>query len=219
MNWVNKTKKFIRSRRISAILPWIGMLGMLYLVFSLIMHGLLAFIINLGFIANFYYIIDEYNWLIERISFDSQRLIANKRKGINRLVMIVSIVIAVLNTIILILLKRQDFISFCVGLCFISEIYFVSRLIENFQVILHIAFDSWKKFYILVVIGTAVSSSVYLLLLCFSIIAYFIYFAIIGIMYVITYYILIEIHDRVENDLGGHKYFIDLPDNRFGKRF
>ncbi|MCT0192352.1 hypothetical protein EFM10_03950, partial [Lactobacillus helveticus] len=107
-------------------------------------HGLLAFIINLGFIANFYYIIDEYNWLIERISFDSQRLIANKRMGINRLVMIVSIVIAVLNTIILILLKRQDFISFFVGLCFISEIYFVSRLIENFQVILHIAFDSWK---------------------------------------------------------------------------
>ena len=170
---MNKTKKFIRSRRISAILPWIGMLGMLYLVFSLIMHGLLAFIINLGFIANFYYIIDEYNWLIERISFDSQRLIANKRMGINRLVMIVSIVVAVLNTIILILLKRQDFISFCVGLCFISEIYFVSRLIENFQVILHIAFDSWKKFYILVVIGTTVSSSIYLLLLCFSIIAYF----------------------------------------------
>ena len=82
---MNKTKKFIRSRRISAILPWIGMLGMLYLVFSLIMHGLLAFIINLGFIANFYYIIDEYNWLIERISFDSQRLIANKRMKLSNL--------------------------------------------------------------------------------------------------------------------------------------
>lgn len=31
----SSTQKFIRSRRISAILPWLGILGMLLLVFSL----------------------------------------------------------------------------------------------------------------------------------------------------------------------------------------
>ena len=58
---MNNTKKFIRSRRISSILPWLGILGVLILVFSLIMHGFLLFFTELGFIANFYYFIDEYN--------------------------------------------------------------------------------------------------------------------------------------------------------------
>lgn len=52
---MNNTKKFIRSRRISSILPWLGILGVLILVFSLIMHGFLLFFTELGFIANFYY--------------------------------------------------------------------------------------------------------------------------------------------------------------------
>ena len=37
-------------------------------------------------------------------------------------------------------------------------------------------------------------------------------------IYLLTYYILIEVYRRTENDLGGHKYFIDLPDNRFVKK-
>ncbi len=61
----SRTQRFIRSRRIGAILPWFGILGMLLLVFSLIMYGLLLFLTELGFIANFYYWIDSYNWLTD----------------------------------------------------------------------------------------------------------------------------------------------------------
>lgn len=75
-----KTKKFIRSRRIGVILPWFGILGMLVLVFSLIMCGLLLFLTELGFIANFYYFIDSYNWLADRLLYDPQKKVFTHRK-------------------------------------------------------------------------------------------------------------------------------------------
>ena len=215
---MNNTKKFIRSRRISAFLPWVGILGMLYLVFTLIIHGLLTFLIDLGFIANFYYMIDEYNWLIERLLFNREKLITRKQNNIIHLIKLLSVITTITSTVILFFL-RQNFINFCIGICFISEVYFSNRLIENIQVILHIAFDIWKKFYVLVFVGTIISTTTYIFLLYLNIIAYFIYFGIISIMYLITYYILIEIHDKVENDLGGHRYFIDLPDNRFDRKY
>ena len=49
-----KTRKFIRSRKIGAILPWLAILVMLILVFSLVMSGLPTFLTELGFIATFY---------------------------------------------------------------------------------------------------------------------------------------------------------------------
>lgn len=216
---MNSTKKFIRSRRISAILPWIGIIGVLFLVFSLIMYGLLLFLVEIGFIANFYYIIDEYNWVIERAMFDHKKLINRTQSHVIHLVLMLSVIIGIVTTIILIQLQRQNFVSFCVGICFISVIYFSSRLIENFQVILHIAFDSWKKFYILVTVATIILGCVCAFLLYLNMVAYFAYCVAIGIMYVITYYALIEIHDKAENDLGGHKHFIDLPDRRFDKKY
>lgn len=48
---------------------------------------------------------------------------------------------------------------------------------------------------------------------------YYVFFGIIVTIYWLTYYILVELYRRVENDLGGHKYFIDLPDNRFAHKF
>lgn len=82
----SRTQRFIRSRRIGAILPWFGILGMLLLVFSLIMYGLLLFLTELGFIANFYYWIDSYNWLTDRLLYDPQKkVLTHQRDNIVRL--------------------------------------------------------------------------------------------------------------------------------------
>lgn len=216
---MNHTKKFIRSLRIFSILPWLGILGVLTLVFSLIMHGFLLFFTELGFIANFYYFIDEYNWITDRIMFDHERLITHTRDKIVHLTMIISTVFALVSITILAYLRYQNFIAFCIGICFISGIYFASRLAENILVILHIAFNSWKRFYILVATITIILTSLNIALLYLNLFAYFVLFAIICISYVLTYHILIELYNQTKGDLGGHKYFIDLPDNRFDSKF
>src|SRR5699024_11444790 len=94
---MNNTKKFIRSRRISSILPWLGILGVLILVFSLIMHGFLLFFTDLGFIANFYYFICEYNWVEDRIMFYRELLITHARVKMVYLPLTISTVLALFN--------------------------------------------------------------------------------------------------------------------------
>ncbi|MGO1642874.1 MAG: hypothetical protein ACTHYQ_06840, partial [Lactobacillus amylovorus] len=76
------------------------------------------------------------------------------------------------------------------------------------KIYLHKRFDSFIL--LIMVAATLVSCNV---------LAYYIYFCVIGIIYCLTYYFLIELYRRVENDLGGHKYFIDLPDNRFAHKY
>ncbi|WP_308554925.1 hypothetical protein [uncultured Lactobacillus sp.] len=215
-----KTRKFIRSRKISAILPWLGILGMLFLVFSLIMSGLLLFIVELGFIANFYYFIDSYNWLADRLLFDpKKKMLTHERDRLVRIMMVVFIILGLVTTALLAWLQSQNFLYFVAGLCFISICYFGSRVIENCLVIFHIQLNNWNKFYKIVATGTILLTGLAALLLYFNMFIYYIYFAIIGIIYLITYYVLIEVYRRVGNDLGGHKFFIDLPDNRFANKY
>lgn len=216
---MNNTKKFIRSRRFSSILPWLGILGVLILVFSLIIHGFTLFFTELGFIANLYYFIDEYNWATDRIMFDRERLITHARDKAVRVAMVITIIFALISTAVLAYLRSKNFIIFCIGVCFISGIYFASRLAENILVILHIAFNSWKKFYILVAVITIILTGLSVALLYLNLFAYFILFAIICSGYVLTYHVLIEVHKRTGSNLGGHKYFIDLPDNRFDSKY
>lgn len=215
-----KTKKFIRSRRISAILPWFGILGMLLLVFSLIMYGFLLFLTELGFIANFYYFIDSYNWLADRLLFDpKKKTLTHKRDILIRFMMWIFIVLSLLATFLLTCLRKQSFVYFIAGLCFISICYFGSRTVENCLVVFHIQLNNWKRFYEIVTIATFLLIIFAVILLYYNVLAYYVYFGMIGIIYWITYYVLVEFYHRVENDLGGHKYFIDLPDNRFAHKF
>ena len=215
-----KTKKFIRSRRIGAILPWFGILGMLVLVFSLIMCGLLLFLTELGFIANFYYFIDSYNWLADRLLYDPQKKVFTHRKdNLVKLIMWVAIILVLVSTILLAWMRVKSFLCFVACLCFISICYFGSRVIENCLVIFHIQLNNWKRFYQIVTAGIILLIMVAVVLLNCNVLAYYIYFGVIGVVYCLTYYFLIELYLRVENDLGGHKYFIDLPDNRFAHKY
>lgn len=216
----SRTQKFIRSRRIGTILPWFGILGMLALVFSLIMDGLLLFLTELGFIANFYYFIDSYNWLADRLLYDPQKqVLTHQRDNIVRLIKWIFIILTLASTILLTWLRIQNFLHFVAGLCFISICYFGSKTVENCLVIFRIQLNNWKRFYEIVTTGTILLIMVAAFLLKYNILAYYIYFCIIGIIYCFTYYFLIELYRRVENDLGGHKYFIDLPDNRFAHKY
>lgn len=52
-----KTKKFLRNRKIGAILPWFGVIGMIILTFSPIFGGFPLFFTELGFVANFYFLL------------------------------------------------------------------------------------------------------------------------------------------------------------------
>ena len=215
-----KIKKFIRSRRIGVILPWFGILGMLVLVFSLIMYGLLLFLTELGFIANFYYFIDSYNWLADRLLYDPQKKVFTHRKdNLVKLIMWVAIILVLMSTILLAWMRVKSFLCFVAWLCFISICYFGSRVIENCLVIFHIQLNNWKRFYQIVTVGIILLIMVAVVLLKCNVLAYYIYFGVIGVVYCFTYYFLIELYRRVENDLGGHKYFIDLPDNRFAHKY
>lgn len=215
-----KTRKFIRSRKIGAILPWLAILVMLILVFSLVMSGLPTFLTELGFIATFYYFIDSYNWLADRLLFDpKKRIITHARDNLVQLILWLTVAFTLITTILFIWLRKQSFLDFIAGVFFISIIYFGSRAMENFLVIAHIQLHNWHVFYRIVASGTIFLTIFAALLLYFNIVAYYIYFGAISLIYLLTYYILIEFHRRVEDDPGGHKYFIDLPDNRFANKY
>ena len=215
-----KTQRFIRSRKIGLVLPWLGILGMLILVFSLIMHGFLVFFIEIGFIANFYYFIDGYNWLADRISFNPrEQIVTHERDNVNRLLMWFFIILAGVTTGVQSwVLVRFGFLKFLTNLSFISFCYLSSRVVENCMVLLRVQLRNWSHFYIVVGISTVVLPSLSLFFLCWNLIAYFIFLGILYLIYVFTYYALIEVYQHVESDLGGHKYFIDLPDHRFDKK-
>lgn len=70
-----ETKRFLRNRKLQTILPWAGLIGIIVLTFSVIFGGIPLFLTEVGFIANIYYWIDEYNWVSERIVFSSEHLI------------------------------------------------------------------------------------------------------------------------------------------------
>lgn len=216
-----RTKRFIRSRKIGLVLPWLGILGILILVFSLIMHGFLLFFTEISFVANFYYFIDGYNWLADRVSFDAQKqIITHKRDSLIHLLMWLFMILATVTTGILSwILMKFGFINFLISLSFVSLCYLSSRVVENCMVLFHIQLHRWSRFYIIVSISTVVLSSLSFVLLYWNLIAYFIFLGIIYLVYVFTYYALIEVYQRVESDLGGHKYFIDLPDNRFAQKY
>ena len=171
---------------------------------ELVQFSLGLFLTELGFIANFYYFIDSYNWLADRLLYDPQKKVFTHRKdNLVKLIMWVAIILVLVSTILLAWMRVKSFLCFVACLCFISICYFGSRVIENCLVIFHIQLNNWKRFYQIVTAG----------------LAYYIYFVLILLVYCVTYYFLIELYRRVENDLGGHKYFIDLPDNRFAHKY
>lgn len=127
---------------------------MLVLVFSLIMCGLLLFLTELGFIANFYYFIDSYNWLADRLLYDPQKKVFTHRKdNLVKLIMWVAIILVLVSTILLAWMRVKSFLCFVACLCFISICYFGSRVIENCLVIFHIQLNNWKRFYQIVTAG------------------------------------------------------------------
>lgn len=215
-----RTKRFIRSRKIGLLLPWLGILGMLILVFSLIMQGFLVFFTEIGFVANFYYFIDEYNWLADRISFDPHKqIVTHERDSLIHVIMWLFIVLAGVTTAILSwILVRYGFLKFLIGLSFVSLCYLSSRVMENLMVLFHIQLCNWSRFYIIVGVGTVVLPLLGLAVLYWNLIAYLIFLGILYLIYVFTYYTLIAVYNHVEGDLGGHKYFIDLPDKRFVRK-
>ncbi len=169
----SRTQRFIRSRRIGAILPWFGILGMLLLVFSLIMYGLLLFLTELGFIANFYYWIDSYNWLTDRLLYDPQKkVLTHQRDNIVRLTKWLFIILALVATILLAWLRMQSFLHFAAGLCFINICYFGSRAVENCLVIFHIQLNNWKRFYEIVSVGAILLIMVAATLVSCNVLAY-----------------------------------------------
>ena len=103
-----KTRKFIRSRKIGAILPWLAILVMLILVFSLVMSGLPTFLTELGFIATFYYFIDSYNWLADRLLFDpKKRIITHARDNLVQLILWLTVAFTLITTILFIWLRKH----------------------------------------------------------------------------------------------------------------
>lgn len=214
-NMNRKTKHFLYLRKISLFLPWIAIFTIIGLLFSLIVGGFLTFFTEIGFIANFYYCVDEYNWVAERLQYNKGTLITHKRDHIISVIMYFLIIIFIINTLILSFLIKSSFLYFTVGICFISGIYFCSRISENILIIFKISLESWNHFYKLVVILSIILISIITIALIFNIVIYFILLFVIGVVYIFSYHFLVELYKNTENDLGGHKYFIDLPDNRF----
>lgn len=191
-----ETRKFLLNRKIGDMLPWIGIVGMLILTFSPIFGGFPLFFTELGFVANFYFFIDEYNWL-------AQRLLINKDHTLNRdnevkvkQLFFITLASAIVCAIILGFLRAQSFFAFVVGAAFLSGIYFSKHDIEYAVIIFRWKFET-RQYYSILISGT-IFISVVLSLLYFLVnwLAALILLVIIGCLYVFERDVMKEMKKR-----------------------
>lgn len=207
-----ETKRFLRRRKLEAILPWIGILGVIVLVFSLLFGGIPIFLTEIGFITNFYYWIDEYNWITERITSAKDYLSDKEKKKQTKIVLILMSIITILSTVILIYLRKQQMFSFILGLGVISSNYFISRVIENTFWIFKVKFSSFKKYYLILFGITIIGASSMTFVMYHNQVAYLTILIIIGIIYVVEVDIIAEIRKRSSRNQAGQNNRIKLDE-------
>lgn len=207
-----ETKRFLRRRKLEAILPWIGILGVIVLVFSLLFGGIPIFLTEIGFIANFYYWIDEYNWIAERITSAKDYLSDKEKKKQTKIVLILMSIITISSTVILIYLRKQQMFSFILGLGVISSNYFISRVIENTFWIFKVKFSSFKKYYLILFGITIIGASSMTFVMYHNQVAYLTILIIIGIIYVVEVDIIAEIRKRSSRNQAGQNNRIKLDE-------
>lgn len=158
-----ETKKFLRNRKIESILPWIGVVGMIILTFSPIFGGFPLFFTELGFVANFYFFIDEYNWFAQHLLIKKDHTINHNNETRVKTLFYFTIAISIIYAIFLSYLRNLSFTAFVVGASFLYVIYFSKHDIDYALIIFRQKFEN-KKYHSILIIGTLTVS---LLLLIF----------------------------------------------------
>ena len=178
----------------------------------LIICGIPIFITEIGFIANFYYWIDEYNWIAERITSAKDYLSDKEKKKQTKIVLILMSIITIFSTVILIYLRKQQMFSFILGLGVISSNYFISRVIENTFWIFKVKFSSFKKYYLILFGITIIGASSMTFVMYHNQVAYLTILIIIGIIYVVEVDIIAEIRKRSSRNQAGQNNRIKLDE-------
>lgn len=132
----SETKKFLRDRKIGAFLPWIGIVGMLVLTFSPIFGGFPLLFTELGYVANFYFFIDEYNWLAQHLLINSDHSINQANKKIIKPILVFFIILTIIVTIVVSILREQNIFNFVAGVSFLYVIYFAQHDFELLLIML-----------------------------------------------------------------------------------
>lgn len=132
----SETEKFLRDRKIGAFLPWSGIVGMLVLTFSPIFGGFPLLFTELGYVANFYFFIDEYNWLVQHLLINSDHSINQFNKRKIKPILVFFIVLTVIVTIIISILRAKNIFSFVAGVSFLYVIYFAQHDVELILIML-----------------------------------------------------------------------------------
>ncbi|WP_103662180.1 hypothetical protein [Lactobacillus sp. HT06-2] len=199
-----ETKRFLRNRKLQAIVPWFGIAGLLVLMFSAFMSGFPLFLTEIGFVANLYYWTDEYNWIVQRILFNDDHIIDKKKEHLQKILLNVAIIGAIITTILLGYLRSQNFIFFSCALGIISGSYFTSRLLENFLWIIKITFTDLKKYYLLIADFTIVGTLILTILMLINKIAFIVALVVVGLLYVLEKDIISEMKKRNSKNEAGY---------------
>lgn len=124
------TKKFIRNRKIENILPWAGVTGMIILLFSPIFGGFSLFFKELGFVASFYFFIDEYNWLAQNLLVNPDHTLNSKNIVRVKKIFIVFCIVCVIYNAFVFILNLYSFYAFAIATSFLYVIYFSHHDVE-----------------------------------------------------------------------------------------
>ncbi|ARD07328.1 hypothetical protein B1745_06950 [Lactobacillus amylolyticus] len=192
----SETKKFLRNRRIAALLPWLGILGILILTFSPIFGGFVLFFTEIGFVASFYFFIDEYNWLAERLLIRPNYTVNHENEDRVKKLFYFALGASIVYAILLSYLRSISFYDFVVGVAFLYGIYFGKHNIEYALIILRAEFGS-KKYYVIQIIGTLLTAvSLLAFYFVFNWIWTLSFLAILGFIYVLERNILKEMKNH-----------------------
>lgn len=190
-----ETKKFLKERKIGAFLPWIGIVGMLVLTFSPIMGGFTLFFTELGYVAIFYFFIDEYNWLIQRLLINRDHTINHSNEKKVKPILFIFIILTLIAITTISFLRQQSFYNFVVGVSFLYGIYFSHHNIEYLLIILQTQFSNFI-YYSVLFLYTFIMMLLLLFLFCINAFYALYLLILLSIIYVLERDILKEMKKR-----------------------
>lgn len=194
-----ETKKFLRNRKIGAMLPWFGVIGMMILTFSPIFGGFPLFFTELGFVANFYFFVDEYNWIAQKLLINKDHTVNHLNQKKVKTILVITIVISMIYTIFLSILRAQSLYNFTIGVSFLYVIYFSKHDIEYFLILLQTEINN-DKYYL--ALTMCIVLNIVIALILFFVINPFhalLFLIILSILYVLQRDILKEMKKQGKN--------------------
>lgn len=205
-----ETRKFLRKRKLGAILPWFGIIAMLGMVFTIIFANFPTLFVEVGFVALAYFLIDEYYLFVDRLTFNQEHINDHKNDQLIKTIQLITVLVGMVLSLALIYFRTRGIIQFNYAVGVIAGAFFISRIYENLIQIrkVHPIFD--RNYYFKLIAVTIIYSVILAITSSVSVYLFAGILVVTGIIHVIELDIITQKRKHAKHNLD----YISNSNNR-----